>query len=198
MTRFIIMADGKSRRWGDSENPKQLAVIGGETLLQRLVRQLSELAASEVIITSHNPAFETAGARRHEPLNNHRELDRFTAELICDDCCFLYGDTYYSSQAIATIAGLSISEVGFVGNGTSIVAIVVKDSQAFKQAVAQVDEAIANGELVDGKGWQVYSAYVGQPLASRDKPRDFLLIDGVFNVNTIDDYHELLEVTDSH
>ncbi|MBR3705875.1 MAG: 2-C-methyl-D-erythritol 4-phosphate cytidylyltransferase, partial [Firmicutes bacterium] len=103
--KYIIMADGKGTRWQNyNDIPKHFIEIGGETLLARTVRLLNEGdGAADVIITSHDPRYEVPGARRYEPLNNHLEIDRFTEELIGDDVCFLYGDTYYSREAMDTI-----------------------------------------------------------------------------------------------
>ena len=103
--KYIIMADGKGTRWQNyNDIPKHLIEIDGETLLGRTVRLLKEGDPEcEVIITSHDSRYEIPGARRYEPLNNNLEIDRFTEELIEDDVCFLYGDTFYSEKAMNAI-----------------------------------------------------------------------------------------------
>ena len=101
------MADGKGSRWNNFlGHDKHDIRIGGETLLERTVRLVHENDASaEVIITSHNAALSIDGAQRYEPKNNVLEIDRFTAELIGDDMCFLYGDVLYSEEAVRVIVG---------------------------------------------------------------------------------------------
>ena len=95
--KYIIMADGKGTRWNNYGNTtKHLYEINGESLLARTVRLLRENNVSDIIITSHNPKYEIDGAKRYEPKNNVLEIDRFTYELIEDDVCFLYGDTFYT------------------------------------------------------------------------------------------------------
>ena len=100
--KYIIMADGKGTRWQNyNDIPKHLIEIGGETLLGRTVRLLKEGDPDgQVIITSHDSRYELPGAQRYEPKNNHLEIDRFTEELIEDQICFLYGDTFYSESAM--------------------------------------------------------------------------------------------------
>ena len=135
--KYIIMADGKGRRWNNFDNiPKHLIEINGETLLSRTVRLLKEFNSdAEVIITSHDPRYEVEGARRYEPRNNMLEIDRFTEELIEDDICFLYGDTYYSEKAMETITTTEADDLMFFGNGKAIVAIKVKDASVFRYHV---------------------------------------------------------------
>ena len=89
---YIIMADGKGLRWNNyNDIPKHLITIDGESLLSRTVRLIKEREPeAEIVITSHNPQYEIDGARRYEPKNNVLEIDRFTAELIDDNICFLY------------------------------------------------------------------------------------------------------------
>ena len=74
--RYIIMADGKGSRWNHYMGREKHEIsIDGETLLQRTVRLIREKdAGAEVIITSHNPAFEVEGAVRYEPKNNIYEI----------------------------------------------------------------------------------------------------------------------------
>ena len=134
------MADGKGTRWQNyNDIPKHLIEIGGETLLGRTVRLLRENdSKSEVIITSHDARYEIEGAVRYEPKNNNLEIDRFTEELIADDVCFLYGDTYYSEEAARTITETEAEDILFFGNTKAIVAIKVADGGLFKQHVDRV------------------------------------------------------------
>ena len=165
--KYVIMADGNMTRW-TAENgvPKHLLVFAGETLLQRLVRQLHAADRDcRIIITSHNPSYEVAGAVRYEPRNNRLEIDRFTWELIEDDVCFLYGDTYYSDAAVAYICGNTPAEpLHFVGTNRSIVAVVARSAEVLRHHIDHAREAFLNGSCDDCRGWQVYQSYAGLPL----------------------------------
>lgn len=119
---YIIMADGKGTRWNNyGDIPKHFIKVEGETLLARTVRLLHEYdPGCRVTITSHDPRYEVEGAVRYEPKNNVLEIDRFTAELIADDVCFLYGDTYYSHEAMEAVTGTPAEDILFFGNHRSI------------------------------------------------------------------------------
>lgn len=167
--KYIIMADGKGRRWNNFDNiPKHLIEINGETLLSRTVRLLKEFNSdAEVIITSHDPRYEVEGARRYEPRNNMLEIDRFTEELIEDDICFLYGDTYYSEKAMQTITTTEADDLMFFGNGKAIVAIKVKDASVFRYHVNRVRELFIKGEIRQCIGWQVYQSFLNLPFGEK-------------------------------
>ena len=116
--KYVVMADGKGTRWNNYMNiPKHLVKVDGETIIGRTVRLLNEYDDSaEVIVTSHDPRYEFEGATRYEPINNVLEIDRFTYELIENNMCFLYGDTYYTEDAIKSIVNTKTDELLFFGN----------------------------------------------------------------------------------
>jgi choline kinase len=178
--KYIIMADGKGTRWNNHQNiPKHFVEVDGETILARVVRLLRTFdSAADVIITSHDPRYEIQGARRYEPQNNVLEIDRFTAELIENDVCFLYGDTYYSEEAMKKIVTYQNGDVTFFGNHRSIVAIKVTNAQTFTHHVSRVRQLFLEGKIPKCIGWQVYQSYFSLPFGDQ-KPLtdDFVLID---------------------
>ena len=190
--KYIIMADGKGTRWNNYHNiPKHLIEIDGETLLARTVRLLRENdARADFVITSHDPRYEVPGARRYEPQNNHLEIDRFTEELIADDVCFLYGDTFYSESVIQKIADTPAEKLLFFGNERSIVAIKVADGALFRQHVDRVRALFLAGKIEKCIGWQVYQSFEGLPFGEKTIAADYILIqDGTEDFNSPADYN---------
>ena len=190
--KYIIMADGKGTRWNNYHNiPKHLIEIDGETLLARTVRLLRENdARADIVITSHDPRYEVPGARRYEPQNNHLEIDRFTEELIADDVCFLYGDTFYSESVIQKIADTPAEKLLFFGNERSIVAIKVADGALFRQHVDRVRALFLAGKIEKCIGWQVYQSFEGLPFGEKTIAADYILIqDGTEDSNSPADYN---------
>ena len=190
--KYIIMADGKGTRWNNYHNiPKHFIEIDGETLLARTVRLLRENdARADIVITSHDPRYEVPGARRYEPQNNHLEIDRFTEELIADDVCFLYGDTFYSESVIQKIADTPAEKLLFFGNERSIVAIKVADGALFRQHVDRVRALFLAGKIEKCIGWQVYQSFEGLPFGEKTIAADYILIqDGTEDFNSPADYN---------
>ncbi len=189
--KYIIMADGKGTRWNNYKNvPKHLIEVNGEVLLARTVRLLHEFDKNaEVIITSHDERYEFEGSTRYEPHSNVLEIDRFTYELIEDNICFLYGDTYYTEDAIAKIVNADTSDVLFFGNSKSIVAVKVKDSSLFKKHIDNVKKLFLDNKIRNCKGWQVYQSFQNLEFDKKEIRNKFIVVDNeTIDYNTPDDY----------
>lgn len=195
--KYVIMADGNMTRWvAENGVPKHLLVFDGETLLQRLVRQLRTADRDcRIIITSHNKAYEVSGATRYEPRDNRLEIDRFTWELIEDNVCFLYGDTYYTDDAVAFIcSGAPEEDLHFVGNGRSIVAVIARSAAVLRRHITRVREAFLTGACDDCRGWQVYQSYAGLPLGKPSIAGSFTrLQDETCGFDTWQNYQDFLK-----
>lgn len=193
--KYIIMADGKGTRWNNYRDiPKHFIEVEGETLLARTVRLLRTFDPDcRVIITSHDPRYEVAGAVRYEPKNNVLEIDRFTAELIEDDVCFLYGDTYYSEESAAVIVKSAAEDLLFFGNERSIVAVKVADGQIFKKHVDRVRDLFLQGKIDKCIGWQVYQSFTGHPFGEKKIAEKYVRIeDGTRDFNSPEDLKQQL------
>lgn len=189
--KYIIMADGKGTRWKNYQNiPKHLIKIDGEILLERTVRQLNNQdKGSKVIITSHDKRYEFKGAIRYEPLNNVLEIDRFTEELIEDNICFLYGDTYYTDETIHNIINSKVEDILFFGNQKSIVAIKVKDSKLFKKHISNVKNLFLENKIQNCKGWQVYQSFQNLEFDKKQIKDKFVIVDDeTIDYNTPKEY----------
>lgn len=188
---YIIMADGKGTRWNNyGDIPKHFIKVEGETLLARTVRLLHEHdPGCRVTITSHDPRYEVEGAVRYEPKNNVLEIDRFTSELIADDVCFLYGDTYYSHEAMEAVTGTPAEDILFFGNHRSIVAVKVRDGQLFRRHVDRVRELYLAGQIEKCIGWQVYQSFMGLPFGEKTITDKYVLLaDETRDFNSPEDY----------
>lgn len=193
--KYIIMADGKGTRWNNYRDiPKHFIEVDGETLLARTVRLLRTFDPDcRVIITSHDPRYEVAGAVRYEPKNNVLEIDRFTAELIEDDVCFLYGDTYYSEESAEVIVKSAAEDLLFFGNERSIVAVKVADGQIFKKHVDRVRDLFLQGKIDKCIGWQVYQSFTGLPFGEKKIADKYVRIeDGTRDFNSPEDLKQQL------
>ncbi len=186
------MADGKGSRWNDFMGHKKHDIsISGETLLERTVRLVHKFdSAAEVIITSHDKSVDIPGASRYEPKNNVYEIDRFTAELIGGDMCFLYGDVLYSEGAIETIiAHRGQAPLLFFGSAKSICAVLIGSGELFRSLYLEVRRKFTVGEISECKGWQVYHLYAGLPLSGREIGKSFVILDSFTrDFNTPEDY----------
>jgi choline kinase len=113
--RVIILADGESSRWS-SDTPKHLAVVDGEPILLRTVRQLVERGLTDLWLTSRLEMYDALlpSVQRYIPVDNRFQLDQFYA---CrdiwvgrKDVVFLYGDVRFSDAAMDTIFKVAPSD----------------------------------------------------------------------------------------
>ncbi|MDP8052303.1 hypothetical protein QJU23_07695 [Pasteurella atlantica] len=190
--KYIIMADGNGTRWNNSLGiPKHLIKINDEVILHRAVRLIKKFDASaEIIITSHDERYEVEGATRYEPKNNVLELDRFTEELIEDNICFIYGDTYYEDSDMKSIVEHCFNEdIMFYGNKKSIVAIKINNSQIFQQHINNVRELFLSKDISKCIGWQVYASYVNGDFENKEIKYNFVTLDDkTTDFNSYEDY----------
>ncbi len=186
------MADGNGTRWNNSLGiPKHLIAVNDEIILHRTVRLIKKFDANaEIIITSHDERYEVEGTIRYEPKNNVLELDRFTEELIEDNICFIYGDTYYEDDDMKLIVEHSFSEdIMFYGNTNSIVAIKINNSQVFQQHIDNVRELFLSKKIRKCIGWQVYASYVKGDFENKAIKYNFVVLgDRTTDFNSYEDY----------
>lgn len=100
-SRVVIMAAGKSSRWG-KEGPKHLAKLNGEPVLYRTVRLLRERGI-EPIVTTRWPGQWSSLFTEYVSTPNEIELDRVWGNKDLAPCILLYGDCYYTERAIDII-----------------------------------------------------------------------------------------------
>lgn len=186
------MADGKGKRWNNFNGlPKHLVPIDGEPMIKRTIEQIRRIAPqSEIIITSHNKAYDFPGSTRYEPKDNHMEIDRFTEELIADNICFLYGDTFYTEDCLLKISESQLGKVTFFGNEKSIVAIKITDGEEFRKHKKKVKDLYLDGKIDNCIGWQVYQSYAGLEIGNEKRiGTSFIHISReTFDINTPEDY----------
>ena len=131
--KYIIMAAGAGTRWNNYLGvPKHLIEINGETLLARTTRLLKENNITDYVITCSDPRYAQYGPTI--PQTDHDcEIDRFEESVIDGPVCYLYGDVYYSEDAIKTIINESNGNILFFGSHQEIFAIKVENIDLFLQ-----------------------------------------------------------------
>ena len=119
--KYIIMAGGTYKNF---EIPKPLIEIKGEKLIERTIRLLKENGIDDIYISSNNPVFDEYGKRLENPKNDFIVkdgkstgywLDAFYP--IGEPVCYIFGDVYFSNNAIKTIVDFNGTENTLFGTG---------------------------------------------------------------------------------
>ena len=179
--KYVIMANGKGLRWNNyGGHTKHLISIENETLLERTNRLIKEVdEKANVIISSFREEYDRFGIPRHTPVHNEYEIDRFPAELFDEPVCFLYGDVYYTPEAISLIMKAQPEKYEFFGNAKCIIAAVFVDYEMLKAELLSYRAEIVAGRAPDGKGWQFYHRLEGMPLEGKAYANNFTFIEDI-------------------
>lgn len=119
--RYIIMCGGNYKHW---EIPRQMSNVLGEEIVARTIRLLKENGIKDISISTTNPLFEKYGVPilKH---NNLYETFNWTVEqgdwLNCfypteEPVCYIFGDVYFSPEAIKTIVETETDDIEFFGS----------------------------------------------------------------------------------
>ena len=142
-----------------------------------------------LLLHLHDKRYDIEGSTRYEPKNNVLEIDRFTEELIEDNICFLYGDTYYPDESIDIILNTKPDDILFFGNEKSIVAIKIKDGKLFKKHVDYVRKLYLEDKIKNCKGWQVYQSFMNLEFDVKTIADKFIIVDkDTIDFNTPKEY----------
>lgn len=177
--KYIIMSAGKGTRWNHYMNTtKQLVDIYGENLLERTIRLLHENEIYDIIISSYDKNHSMNNILRIESKEKDYISRMFVFDYLNEPTTFLYGDVFYSDDAIRKIIDEKTSDVKFFGNEKTFIAIKVENVDFFKARLKNC--------LNDDFYYYCF----------KEKNNDrFCYVESEFyNINTADDYHNLLKI----
>lgn len=161
--KYIIMCAGDGKRWNNYMGiPKHLVEINGETLLGRTTRMLKERNITDYIITGSDERYRQYGTLIPQT-DNDCEVDRFQ-EIDDEEICYLYGDVYYTEDAIDKIINIDTDEILFFGSDMELFAIKIKNKELFFKHKNIIKEKFLKGEIWRCIGWEVYRSINGTPL----------------------------------
>lgn len=121
--KIIIMCGGEYEKF---KTPKHLSVVKGERLVDRTIRLLKENGETDINISSNNPLFDSCGVPRLEHKNTYEQkngtqygywLDAYYP--VEEPVLYLYGDVYYTNEAIKTILNYKGEEIVLFGTSAA-------------------------------------------------------------------------------
>lgn len=152
---YIIMCAGKGTRWNNYLGvPKHLIEINGETLLGRTTRLLKENGIKDYIITTSDTRYKKYGETMPQSFNDC-EIDRFEP-INGKEIVYLYGDVYYSEDAIKTIINTPTDNILFFGSCVEVFAVKIKNKKLFYEHKDKVKRLYLKKEINRCIGWEIY------------------------------------------
>ena len=189
----VILCDGKPSYF---ETPRQLTPIKGERLIDRTIRLLKENNIEDIIITSHDEKFDNLGVKRYESNNNSWDynkntgywLDAFPLEILDKPTTYLFGDVYYSENAIKQIVETKTNDILFfctyenqddryIKHHDEPLAFKVNNINKFKKHIKKVKEAKDKG-LCEREpiAWELYRSINNQNLNEHKMTKGYIAI----------------------
>lgn len=178
--KYIILSDGKGVRWNNYlEITKQEVMVGGERLLDRTIRMISERTNDEIYVLSSNAKHENKKAKRIVSKCDNYYRKKYAYDFINEPVIYLYGDTFYDDRTMDIIFDDNNDDICFYGNEYAIVGVKVKNYTLLKKILEDASEN--NGSLYHM--FDDYSEY-----------RNFINVgNGFVNINTPADYIGLVK-----
>jgi len=165
--KVIIMAAGVGSRWNNYMGvPKTMIPINREPILKRTIRLLRELGVTDITVTvPEEGIYGTLDAKQVVGKTEH-EMDRFLNVENAEDALFLYGDVFYTEDAISKIVRNNKSPMFFGrpydggpnninkrGIGTGIMELF---AIKFNKELMDIARELREIEIDGGAGWNVY------------------------------------------
>ena len=160
--KYIIMCGGEYTDWA---TPRQMSVIRGEEIVARTIRLLRENGIEDISISTHDKRFAKYGVPLLEHDNYYKYENGqtygswYNAFYPTDEpTCYIFGDVYFSDEAIRTIVETETDDIEFFGSSevkeyasnyfkshVEPFALKVVDTNHLKRAVAKTRELDAQG-----------------------------------------------------
>ena len=189
--RYIIMCAGNGKRWNNYLGiPKHLVEVNGEKLLERTTRLLKENGIADYIITGSDERYKEYGELKEQTCKDC-EIDRFEESYINGDTCYLYGDVYYTEQAMKTIVNTDTDSIIFFGSEDEIFGIKIKDIKTFLDHKHKVKDLYLKGIIDRCIGWEVYRSLYNIPFNEHIiKDMYVKILDGTDDIDFPEDYEK--------
>ena len=190
---YVIMCAGKGTRWGNYKGvPKHLIEINGETLLGRTTRLLKKYGVYRYVITTKDVRYKQYGLTRPQSFEDC-EIDRFE-DITGDEVCYIYGDVYYTEEALKTIVKTQTDDILFFGSNFEIFAIKVMNKELFMEHKNRVKELYLKREINRCIGWEVYRSLHNIPFEEHRITDDyFKILDGTDDIDYPVDYENFVK-----
>lgn len=187
------MCAGLGTRWRNYLGiPKHLITINGETLLERTTRLLKENGVVDYIITGSDERYKKYGTLIDQT-NKDCEIDRFEEYPTDGYICYLYGDVYYTEEAMKTIVNTDADDIMFFGSDWEIFAIKVKNKDLFYTHKHAVKKSFLTGAINRCIGWEIYRSLHGIPFNEHlITERYTKILDGTDDIDYPEDYENFI------
>lgn len=169
--KYIIMCGGYSVK---QPLPRHLRVLYGETIVGRTIRQLKRAGITDISISSADRRFEQFGLPViYEYHKRYRWLNAFYTTN--EPTCYMFGDVFYSPQAIRTIVTTETDDIEFFASAKPFskwyikrheepFAFKVQDTDHFHKCLARTQWYYNHHYIPRAISWELWQVIKGTEL----------------------------------
>ena len=194
--KYIILANSNDETFNI---PRQLVEIKGERLIERTIRLLKENGVKDITITAHDKRFNDLGVKVYDPKTSNYDyatgkgywLNAFPFEMMNEPICFIWGDVYFSEEAIKTIVENDTNSTLFfctynnesdkyIKHHDEPLAYKVVDTDLFKEHITKVKKMYDDGLCCRHPiVWEVYRSINGIDVNTHIMTDNFIAINDI-------------------
>lgn len=171
--RVVVMAAGDGLRWKNYLGvPKHLAPVAGTPLLHRTIALLRDAGVEDIHVTvrERGALGKIEGAREYLPTDSDFEIDRIwgARDLVSGTATFIYGDAFYTDEAIRVIT-TNTDDYHFFGRSKPSWSkpfgkiFGIRTNEFVLANAKRARELYRDGKLCRCIGWELYGLCVGTP-----------------------------------
>lgn len=208
--KYIILANSNDKTF---DVPRQLVEINGETLIGRTIRLLKENGVKDILITASDERFKEYGEVYTPNKSDYNYgngtgywLNAFPYELLNEPVCFIWGDVYFSEEAIKRIVNINSNDDLFfctyknddkryIKPHDEPLAYKVMNTERFKEHINICKKAKDEGKACrEPIIWEVYRSIHNQSINEHFMSYDFIPInDYSCDIDSINDLNKIIE-----
>lgn len=193
--KYVILACSNDRTF---DVPRQLVEINGEKIIERTIRLLRENGIDDITITVRGNYFDYLDVKIYKPTSTYDYinkvgywLDAFPNDLLDDKVCFIWGDVYFSEEAINTIVKTEINENTFFCSHDNNSKYYIKeydepfaykivDTDLFKKHIEIVKKLFEEGKTIRHPiVWEVYRSMNGIDVNKHLMTKNYVVINDI-------------------
>ena len=214
VTKYYILACSNDTKLKGFKKPRQLTEINKESLIGRTIRLLKENGIEDIIIIAKDKKFDKYG-KRYEPLNNSYDyntdkgywLDAFPFEIMNEPLCFIWGDVYFSDEAIKTIVNTDTNREMFfcsynnksedyIKHHDEPFAYKIVNTELFKDNIRRCKKMYDEGKTCRNPiVWEVYRSINGIYINEHKMKDHYVAINDITcDIDNLDDVKRLEEI----
>lgn len=207
--KYIILANSNDKTF---DIPRQLVEINGERLIERTIRLLKKYGVEDITITAHDKRFKGLGVDVYDPSSCNYNyatgegywLNAFPFEMMNEPVCFIWGDVYFSDEAIKTIVETEAESTLFfctynneselyIKHHDEPLAYKIIDTELFKEHITKVKKMYDDGLCCRHPiVWEVYRSINGIDVNTHVMTNNFVAINDIScDIDNMNDLEEI-------